>query len=81
MSRSLFSLSDEAWAAIEPHLPKNQLGARKVDDGRVISSIIHMLKSVAAGQIILPKTALRPRSIIDGIGGPARASGRASWQR
>ena len=23
MSRSLFWLSDEAWLAIEPHLPKN----------------------------------------------------------
>ncbi len=39
MSRSLFWLSDEAWAAIEPHLPKNQPGAR-----RVFSGIIHMLK-------------------------------------
>lgn len=24
-------LSDEAWAAIEPHLPKNQPGARRVN--------------------------------------------------
>ena len=44
MSRSLFWLSDEAWAAIEPHLPKNQPGARRVDDRQVISGIIHMLK-------------------------------------
>ena len=44
MSRSLFWLSDEAWATIEPHLPKNQPGARRVDDRRVISGIIHMLK-------------------------------------
>ena len=44
MSRSLFWLSDEAWTAIEPHLPKNQPGARRVDDRRVISGIIHMLK-------------------------------------
>lgn len=44
MSRSLFWLSDEAWAAIEPHLPHNQPGARRVDDRRVISGIIHMLK-------------------------------------
>lgn len=44
MSRSLFWLSDEAWAAIEPHLPQNQPGARRVDDRRVISGIIHMLK-------------------------------------
>ena len=44
MSRSLFWLSDVAWAAIEPHLPKNQPGARRVDDRRVISGIVHMLK-------------------------------------
>lgn len=44
MTRSLFWLSDEAWAVIEPHLPKNQPGARRVDDRWVISSIIHMLK-------------------------------------
>jgi transposase len=44
MSRSLFWLSDDAWAAIAPHLPKNQPGARRVDDRRVISGIIHMLK-------------------------------------
>ena len=43
MSR-LFWLSDEAWAAIEPQLPKNQPGARRVDDRRVISGIIHMLR-------------------------------------
>ena len=42
---ALFWLSDEAWAAIEPHLPKNQPGARRVDDRRVISGIFHMLKS------------------------------------
>jgi transposase len=44
MSRSLFWLSDEAWAAIEPHLRNNQPGARRVDDRRVISGIVHMLK-------------------------------------
>lgn len=44
MSRSLFWLSNDAWAAIEPHLPKNQPGARRVDDRRVISGIVHMLK-------------------------------------
>lgn len=44
MVGSLFWLSDEAWARIEPYLPKNQPGARRVDDRRVISGIIHMLK-------------------------------------
>jgi transposase len=41
---ALFWLSDEAWAAIEPHLPRNQPGARMVDDRRVISGILHALK-------------------------------------
>ncbi len=32
MSRSLFWLSDEAWAAIEPHLPQNQPGVTSVNE-------------------------------------------------
>ncbi len=40
-----FWLSDEAWAVLEPHLPKNQPGARRVDDRRVISGILHVLKT------------------------------------
>lgn len=38
-------LSDRAWAAIEPLIPTNRTGARRVDDGRVISGIIHVLRS------------------------------------
>src|ERR1700755_24462 len=41
---SLLCLSDEAGVAIEPHLPKNQPGGRRVDDRRVISGILHVLK-------------------------------------
>jgi len=44
MSR-LFWLNDEQWAAIEPFMPKNQPGARRVDDRRVISGIVHVLKT------------------------------------
>ncbi|MBB6262390.1 transposase [Paenochrobactrum gallinarii] len=40
----LFLLSDAAWNVIEPHLPKNQPGARRDDDRRVISGILHALK-------------------------------------
>ena len=39
-----FWLSDRQWAAIEPLLPKNQSGAHRVDDRRVISGIVHVLK-------------------------------------
>lgn len=45
MMSDLFWLSDGAWGAIEPYLPKNQPGARRVDDRRVISSILHVLKN------------------------------------
>jgi len=38
-------LSDEAWAALEPHLPKNRSGAPCVDDRRVISGLLHVLRS------------------------------------
>lgn len=38
-------MSDAQWAAIEPHLLRNQPGARRVDDCRVISGIIHVLKT------------------------------------
>ncbi|MDX6751126.1 IS5 family transposase, partial [Geminicoccaceae bacterium 1502E] len=43
--QGLFGLDDEAWAVIEPLLPKNQPGARRVDDRRVISGILHVLRS------------------------------------
>jgi transposase len=39
-----FWLSDTQWAAIEPLLPRNQPGARRTDDRRVISGIVHVLK-------------------------------------
>jgi transposase len=40
----LFWLDDDAWGAIEPHLPKNQSGARRVDDRRILSGILHVIK-------------------------------------
>ena len=42
---ALFWLSDRQWAAIEPLLPTNQPGAHRVDDRRVISGIIHVLRT------------------------------------
>jgi transposase len=39
-----FWLSDGQWVAIEPLLPKNQPGAHRQDDRRVLSGIIHVLK-------------------------------------
>lgn len=41
---SEFWLSDQQWSVIEPLLPKNRPGARRVDDRRVISGIVHVLR-------------------------------------
>lgn len=40
-----FWLSDEAWEAIDALLPKVYAGARRKDDRRIISGIIHVLRS------------------------------------
>jgi transposase len=45
MMAGKFWLGEAQWAAIEPLLPKNQAGARRTDDRRVISGIVHVLKT------------------------------------
>ena len=45
MRSNLFWLSDEQWARIEPHLPTDVRGKERVDDRRIISGIVHVLKS------------------------------------
>ena len=45
MRTNLFWLSDEQWERIEPHLPTDVRGVARVDDRRVISGIVHVLKS------------------------------------
>jgi transposase len=47
MRKELFWLNDEEWRRIEPLLPNGRRGAHRVDDRRVISGIIHMLRSGA----------------------------------
>jgi mannitol 2-dehydrogenase len=40
-----FWFSDDQWSRIEPLLPVNGKGARRVDDRRVLSGIVHALQS------------------------------------
>ena len=72
-----FWLNEAQWAAIEPLLPRNRPGARRVDDRRVISGIIHVLKSGCRWQdcpaIYGPPTTIYNRF--------HRWSGRGVWQR
>jgi len=77
MMTHLFWLSDEAWAAIAPHLPHGKPGKPRVDDRRVISGILHVLK-----------TGCRWRDVPTAYGPPTtvynryhRWSRRGIWQR
>lgn len=45
MNRDLFWLTDEQFTKIAPHLPTDTRGKARVDDRRVISGIVHVLKS------------------------------------
>ena len=67
MRHNLFWLSDEQWARIEPHLPTDVRGKERVDDRRVISGIIHVLKSGCRWKDCPPEY---------GPVGPARGLGR-----
>ena len=45
MRKNLFWLNDEQWQRMEPHLPTDVRGIEREDDRRIISGIIHVLKS------------------------------------
>jgi transposase len=47
MRKQLYWLSDEDWRRIEALLPRGRRGAHRVDDRRVISGVLHMLRSGA----------------------------------
>jgi transposase len=40
----VYWLSETEWARIEPLMPRGRRGARRVDDRRIISGIVHMLR-------------------------------------
>jgi transposase len=43
----VFWLSDKEWTRLEPLLPRGRRGAHRVDGRRIISGIVHMLRSGA----------------------------------
>ena len=45
MNKDCFWLTDDQFARIKPHLPTDTRGKARVDDRRVISGIVHVLKS------------------------------------
>src|SRR3954463_16497984 len=53
--RDLFWPSDQAWGGLEAHLPNNQPGKPRVDDRRVISGILHILKTGGRWRDVAPE--------------------------
>jgi len=47
MGRELYWLSHVEWSRLEPLMPRGRRGAHRVDDRRVVSGIVHMLRSGA----------------------------------
>ena len=39
----LFRLSDEAWALLDPHMPRGRPGKPRVDDRHAVSGTLHVL--------------------------------------
>jgi len=67
MDRDYFWLEDEQFARLAPHLPMDTRGKPRVDDRRVISGIVHVLKSggrwVDAPPVYGPKKTLYNRFV------------------
>src|SRR5262245_3337447 len=76
MRKNLFWLSDEQWKRIEPQLPTDVRGVERVDDRRVISGIVHVLKSGCRWCDCRLNTARRQRSITASCGGQSAGSGK-----
>lgn len=73
----LFWLSDQAWSAIEPHLPRGKPGKPRVDDRIVISGILHVLKIGCRWRDVPPEYG-PPTTIYNRY---HRWSQRGIWQR
>jgi hypothetical protein len=54
--RNLFWLNDEQWKRIESHLPADVRGVERVDDRRVISGIVHVLRAAVTDAKYGPPT-------------------------
>jgi transposase len=67
MDRDYFWLDEGQFAGLEPHLPNDTRGKPRVDDRRVISGIVHVLKSggrwVDAPAVYGPKKTLYNRFV------------------
>ena len=77
MRPNLLWLDDHQWQQIEPHLPTDMRGKERADDRRVISGILHVLRSGVGGRIARRSTVRTRRSTMALRGGLNGASGRS----
>jgi transposase len=74
-------LDDRAWAAIGPLLQKNRPGARRVDDRRVISGILFVLRSGCRWKDCPAVYGPHTTTTIAGTVGVPRDCGRGCFKR
>lgn len=77
----LFWLSDRAWASLEPHLPRGKPGKPRVDDRRVISGILHVLKTGCRWRDVPPEYGPPTTIYNPTTGGRGEVSGSACSSR
>ena len=70
-----FWLTEAQFLNIAPHLPTDTRGKARVDDRRVISGIVHVIKSGGRWIDAPPEYGPRRRFTIAMSAGPPRASG------
>ena len=79
MNKDCFWLTDDQFARIKPHLPTDTRGKARVDDRRVISGIVHVLKS--GGRWIDAPSVYGPHKTTATSAGRQRAFGLTSSRR
>jgi transposase len=74
-------LSDYEWTAIKPMLPNKPRGVRRVNDRRVLSGIVWVLRSGTPWRTCPRPMVPAPLVTIASFGGGGLASGTGSWMR
>ena len=77
MNRDFFWLTEDQFSRLAPLLPTDTRGKPRVDDRRVISGIVHVLKS-GSRWIDAPSMVRTRRSTTGSFDGPRRAYGSTS---
>src|SRR2546425_12110986 len=81
MRANLFWFSDGQWARIEPFIPSNRRGVKPKNNRRILSGIMHVLKSGCRWVDCPPEYGPAKRSTIASTAGVRREFGRASSRR